>query len=54
MVGHFGDNSTQYPPGDGTSINKDIACWADVSIDPAPEYQRFFEEEYVMTLQTSV
>lgn len=47
MVGEFDEESAQYPPGDGTSINEKIACWADVSIDPAPTYQKFFAEEYV-------
>ncbi|KAF4977887.1 hypothetical protein FZEAL_5661 [Fusarium zealandicum] len=46
MEGHFDQDSTQYPPGDGTSTQKNIACWADVSIDPAPEYQKFYENEF--------
>ncbi|KAM5386448.1 hypothetical protein ACJZ2D_000411 [Fusarium nematophilum] len=46
MLGRFDQDSVQYPPGDGTSIKEDIACWADVSIDPAPEYQKFFNKEF--------
>lgn len=44
MPGVFDQDSTQYPSGDGTSKTSDIACFADVSIDPAPEYQKFFDE----------
>lgn len=40
-------DSIQYPPGDGTGQTSKIACFADVSIDPAPEYQKFFDEPYV-------
>ncbi|KAK7419036.1 hypothetical protein QQX98_003538 [Neonectria punicea] len=46
MLGHFDQDSVQYPSGDGTSIEADIACWADVSIDPPPKYQKFFKEEF--------
>ncbi|KAF4987087.1 hypothetical protein FDECE_15610 [Fusarium decemcellulare] len=53
MVGHFDQDSVQYPPGDGTSINKNIACWADVSIDPAPEYQKFYKNEFFKSFVTT-
>ena len=43
----FDQDSVQYPPGDGTGQASKIACYADVSIDPAPEYQKFFDEPYV-------
>lgn len=48
MLGVFDQNSVQYPPGDGTSISKNIACWADVTIDPPPSYQPFFAQPYVI------
>lgn len=44
MPGHFDEDSVQFPPGDGTSVTEDIACFADVSIDPAPTYQPFMDE----------
>lgn len=44
MYDVFDQDSVQYPPGNGTSISKNIACWADVTIDPAPTYQPFFED----------
>ena len=50
MVGHFDQDSTQYPEGDGTGITEDIACFADVSIDPEPAYQKFFSEPLVLSL----
>ncbi|KAK1147235.1 hypothetical protein N8T08_001974 [Aspergillus melleus] len=46
MPGVFDQDSEQYPSGDGTSENPKIACFADVSIDPAPEYQKFFDEPF--------
>ncbi|KAF7592245.1 hypothetical protein BBP40_000446 [Aspergillus hancockii] len=42
----FDQDSVQYPPGDGTGQTSKIACYADVSIDPAPEYQKFFDEPF--------
>lgn len=47
MLDVFDQDSVQYPPGDGTGQTSKIACFADVSIDPAPEYQKFFDEPYV-------
>lgn len=44
MPGAFGQDSKQYPSGDGTSQTSGIACFADVKIDPAPKYQKFFDE----------
>ncbi|KAM0263682.1 hypothetical protein ACHAPA_008656 [Fusarium lateritium] len=46
MPGHFDQDSVQYGSNDGTSVKKDIACWADISIDPAPTYQRFYKDEF--------
>ncbi|KAF5019517.1 hypothetical protein F66182_8459 [Fusarium sp. NRRL 66182] len=46
MPGHFDQDSEQYSSGDGTSVKEDIACWADISIDPAPTYQRFYDDEF--------
>ncbi|KAL4888897.1 pectate lyase [Aspergillus ambiguus] len=43
MPGVFDEKSQQYPPGDGTEQTSNIACYADVSIDPPPEYQKFFD-----------
>ncbi|GKT46798.1 putative pectate lyase D [Colletotrichum spaethianum] len=47
MPGVFDQDSVQYPSGDGTA-NKTakIACWADVSFEPAPTYQKFFPEAF--------
>lgn len=45
MPGHFDQDSVQYSSNDGTSVSKDIACWADVSIDPEPAYQKFYNDE---------
>ncbi|OHW91197.1 pectate lyase [Colletotrichum incanum] len=47
MPGVFDQDSVQYPSGDGTA-NKtaEIACWADVSFEPAPTYQKFFPEPF--------
>ena len=47
MVGRFDQDSIQYPEGDGTGITEDIACFADVGIDPAPIYQKLFSEPLV-------
>lgn len=44
MPGHFDQDSVQFPSGDGTSITEDIACYAEVSIDPPPDYQPFFDQ----------
>ncbi|RYP41483.1 hypothetical protein DL767_000988 [Monosporascus sp. MG133] len=46
MPGHFDQDSVQYPDGDGTGITENIACFADVTIDPAPTYQKFFPEPF--------
>ncbi|WQF75385.1 Putative pectin lyase/virulence factor, immunoglobulin-like protein [Colletotrichum destructivum] len=47
MPGVFDQDSVQYPAGDGTaSKSAKIACWADVSFDPAPTYQKFFPEPF--------
>ncbi|KAB8252903.1 pectin lyase fold/virulence factor [Aspergillus flavus] len=46
MLDVFDQDSVQYPPGDGTGQTSKIACFADVSIDPAPEYQKFFDEPF--------
>lgn len=43
MPGHFTQDSTQYVD-DGTGQSEDIACFADVTIDPEPSYQKFFAE----------
>lgn len=47
MPGHFDQDSVQYPPEDGTGQDSDIACYAEVSISPPPDYQKFFDEPYV-------
>ncbi|KAI8162604.1 putative pectate lyase C [Colletotrichum sp. SAR 10_70] len=46
LYGVFDQDSVQYPSGDGTSITDKIACWAKVSFDPAPTYQKFFAEPF--------
>ncbi|KAK1701654.1 pectate lyase [Colletotrichum lupini] len=47
MPGFFDQDSVQYPSGDGTATkNTTIACWADVSFEPAPTYQKFFDKEF--------
>lgn len=46
MVDHFDQDSVQYPSGDGTSVTSDIACYAAVSFDPAPTYQKFYAEPF--------
>ncbi|KAL4801799.1 pectin lyase fold/virulence factor [Aspergillus unguis] len=45
MPGVFDQDSTQVV-GDGTGQTSKIACYADVTIDPAPSYQKFFDEEF--------
>ncbi|KAL4904182.1 hypothetical protein BDW74DRAFT_168602 [Aspergillus multicolor] len=55
MPGVFDQDSTQFVD-DGTGQTSEIACYADVSIDPAPSYQKFFDEEFFpshITEQTS-
>ncbi|PIG83144.1 pectate lyase [Aspergillus arachidicola] len=42
----FDQDSVQYPSGTGTGQTSKIACFADVSINPAPEYQKFFDEPF--------
>ncbi|KAL5363708.1 pectin lyase fold/virulence factor [Aspergillus floccosus] len=46
MPGIFDEDSQQYPPGDGTEQTSNIACYAEVSIDPPPEYQKFFDKPF--------
>ncbi|KAE8376159.1 pectin lyase fold/virulence factor [Aspergillus bertholletiae] len=46
MPSVFDQDSIQYPSGDGTSQTSKIACFADVSIDPAPGYQKFFDTPF--------
>ncbi|KAI5925475.1 pectate lyase [Camillea tinctor] len=41
MVDVFNETSTQ-EIGDGEGKSSAIACWADISISPAPSYQKFF------------
>lgn len=43
MEGVYDQDSEQFS-GDGTGATSNIACWADVTIDPAPSYQKFFDE----------
>lgn len=43
MPGVFDEDSVQYVD-DGLGQDSSIACWADVSISPAPTYQKFFED----------
>lgn len=43
MPGIFDQDSTQFVD-DGTGQTSKIACYADISIDPAPSYQKFFDE----------
>ncbi|KAL4966400.1 pectin lyase fold/virulence factor [Aspergillus stella-maris] len=45
MPGVFDQDSTQAVD-DGTGQTSEIACYADVSIDPAPSYQKFMDEEF--------
>jgi hypothetical protein len=42
MPGIFDEDSVQYVD-DGEGQASNIACWADISIDPPPAYQKFFE-----------
>lgn len=46
MPGIFDQDSTQFVD-DGTGQTSKIACYADISIDPAPSYQKFFDEPCV-------
>ena len=39
----FDQDSPQFVD-DGTGQTSEIACYADISIDPAPSYQKFFDE----------
>ncbi|KAL4919701.1 pectin lyase fold/virulence factor [Aspergillus aurantiobrunneus] len=55
MPGVFDQDSVQFVD-DGTGQTTEIACYADISIDPAPEYQKFFDEPFFdsyITEQTS-
>lgn len=45
MPGIFTQNSTQFVD-DGTGQTSNIACYADISIDPPPSYQKFFPEPF--------
>lgn len=45
MPGVFDQNSTQFVD-DGTGQTSEIACYADISIDPPPSYQKFFSEPF--------
>ncbi|KAF9888481.1 hypothetical protein FE257_008588 [Aspergillus nanangensis] len=45
MPGVFDQDSVQYVD-DGLGQTDKIACYADISIDPAPDYQKFFEEPF--------
>lgn len=45
MPGVFDQDSTQYLD-DGTGQTSDIACYADVSVEPAPSYQKFVDQKY--------
>ncbi|KAL4756385.1 pectin lyase fold/virulence factor [Aspergillus foveolatus] len=45
MPGVFDQDSTQVVD-DGTGQTSEIACYADISIDPAPSYQKFFDEPF--------
>lgn len=45
MPGVFDQNSTQVVD-DGTGQTSEIACYADISIDPPPSYQKFFDEPF--------
>ncbi|KAL5335709.1 hypothetical protein BJX70DRAFT_390527 [Aspergillus crustosus] len=45
MPGVFDQDSTQFVD-DGTGQTSEIACYADISIDPAPAYQKFFDEPF--------
>ncbi|KAL2833727.1 pectin lyase fold/virulence factor [Aspergillus cavernicola] len=45
MPGVFDQDSVQYVD-DGTGQTSEIACYADISFDPGPEYQKFFDEPF--------
>ncbi|KAH8886138.1 pectate lyase [Thozetella sp. PMI_491] len=49
----FPQDSAQYPTDDPTKLSYPVACWAAVTIDPPPAYQKFFDtpwfESYVET-----
>ncbi|KAL2783269.1 pectin lyase fold/virulence factor [Aspergillus keveii] len=45
MPGVFDQDSVQFVD-DGLGQTSEIACYADVSIDPAPSYQKFFDEPF--------
>ncbi|KAL4868985.1 hypothetical protein BDV12DRAFT_208865 [Aspergillus spectabilis] len=45
MPGVFDQDSTQFV-NDGTGQISKIACYADISIDLAPDYQKFFDEPF--------
>lgn len=42
----FGQDSVQHSDEDGTSIKNNIACFADITINPPPSYQKFYEVPY--------
>ncbi|KAL3481102.1 pectin lyase fold/virulence factor [Aspergillus californicus] len=42
MPGVFDQDSVQYVD-DGTGQTSEIACYADISFDPGPDYQKFFD-----------
>ncbi|KAM0284666.1 hypothetical protein ACHAQH_001819 [Verticillium albo-atrum] len=46
MPGVFDQDSVQYASPDGTGTNKNIACWADITIDPPPSYRKFYDEPF--------
>ncbi|KAM0321815.1 hypothetical protein ACHAQA_009912 [Verticillium albo-atrum] len=46
MPGVFDQDSVQYASPDGTGTNKNIACWADVTIDPPPPYRKFYDKPF--------
>ncbi|KAI9170625.1 putative pectate lyase C [Paramyrothecium foliicola] len=45
MPGVFTQDSVQYVE-DGTGQTKNIACYADVTINPPPQYQKFVDEPF--------
>lgn len=46
MPGVFDQDSTQVVD-DGLGKSSDIACYADISFDPGPDYQKFFDKPYI-------
>ncbi|KAM9878025.1 hypothetical protein VD0002_g1250 [Verticillium dahliae] len=46
MPGVFDQDSAQYASPDGTGSNKNVACWADVTISPAPSYRKFYDQPF--------